>query len=210
MDAASTGFAIIGNVGSLFLTDGWALTLWTKQGVIFLFGGLLYVLSWAYAAIAWPVFTLYTAVAILLSPIVYPILYALAPIAFLIRLIPSLEPLYIFLGSAAFVGSLLGATLLLTLRPIETFLLPAASPSRRRLTQGRRMGAIEGAPPSPLDSIEDDMSSLDDWAWMEKFKTMKTEPVLTPVLTPAPSKRRHHHSDPPGLIATILEESSAE
>ena len=56
-------------------------------------------------------------------------------------------------------------------------------------------------PATLAEALEDDLSSLDDWDWLERFKARKADAV--PLI-------KKLQSETSGLISPIVEESSAE
>lgn len=61
-----------------------------------------------------PVGWIWRVVFVLLSPVLYTVAFALSPLYYFASLLPRLQPLYIYFGSAAFVGILAGLSIKLS------------------------------------------------------------------------------------------------
>ncbi|KAL8404104.1 hypothetical protein RB594_009096 [Gaeumannomyces avenae] len=95
--------AIVATAGIVASLAGAAYALAvTVLGYALTAAGAMITLAVYPVSLAWRVLFL------VLSPVIYTVAYALAPVWFLVGLAPKLQPLYIYFGSAAFVGIITG------------------------------------------------------------------------------------------------------
>ncbi|TPX15153.1 uncharacterized protein E0L32_004711 [Thyridium curvatum] len=185
-----------------------------------------YVLSIVLAIVAWPLRAVYGVLFVVFSPIIYTVAYLLTPLFFFYNLVTSLQPLYIYLGSAAFVGVLAGllikATSTATIAALG-IIIAQGTPSytdddeRRRArpglartdsnltsasettTAGGGTAPFSGDGGRPLRAdkqLED--SVREDWLWLESVSALQTAD---------PTGKRKKKAA--GLLSqTILEEES--
>ncbi|KAB5575905.1 hypothetical protein GE09DRAFT_608939 [Coniochaeta sp. 2T2.1] len=138
----------------------------------------------------WPILKLSNVVLTLLSPVFYTVRLCLAPVSYVYNVLPRFQPLYIFFGSAAFLGLLAGGILLLTSSVLTS---ATGMQDDEREDDDRRRESItyevSTGTATPVKRLDDIYSSQEsDWQWLDK--------------TPDARRRRT-----PGLLGqTILEE----
>ncbi|KAB5563393.1 hypothetical protein GE09DRAFT_1219952 [Coniochaeta sp. 2T2.1] len=139
--------------------------------------------------LCWPILRLSNAVLTLLSPVFYTGKLCLAPFVYFYSVLPRFQPLYIFFGSAAFLGLLAGGILLLTSSVLTS---ATGMQDAEREDDDRRESItyeVSTGTATPVKRLDDIYSSQEsDWQWLDK--------------TPDARRRRT-----PGLLGqTILEE----
>ncbi|KAJ9157126.1 hypothetical protein NKR19_g3884 [Coniochaeta hoffmannii] len=165
----------------------WQTVLWTTWMVIFTPTFLLVKILY------WPVRILFNVILTLLSPVFYTVHYCLSPFVYIYKILPRLQPLYLYFGSAAFVGILAGAVLLFASK-----ILTSVAGMQREARDARRDALVKyeeastGSATPPVKRLDDVVYSSQelDWQWLDKASDS--------------SRRR---SRTPGLLGqTILEE----
>ncbi|RKU45945.1 hypothetical protein DL546_004337 [Coniochaeta pulveracea] len=169
----------------------WQSVLYTTWMVVFVPTYFLMRLLW------WPFTTLYRFTLTLFSPVIYTLRVLVSPFFYLYNSLPRLQPLYIFFGSAAFLGVMAGVGVLFTSTVIASVTGmrngETNSHERRQLSSKRdRSTSPDTGTPTGIKRLDEPYSSQEsDWQWLEK--------------TPGPGDSRRRQK--PGLLAqTILEE----
>ncbi|KAK3328465.1 hypothetical protein B0T19DRAFT_192030 [Cercophora scortea] len=72
------------------------------------------VAMFVFRVVWWPIANLLVALRVLFSPVTYTVQYLAAPFIFALCLVPKLEVLYIFFGTAALVGTIAGLSISIT------------------------------------------------------------------------------------------------
>ncbi|OIW29861.1 hypothetical protein CONLIGDRAFT_348144 [Coniochaeta ligniaria NRRL 30616] len=159
----------------------WQSILWTTWMVIFTATFLLIKILY------WPVSVLFSVILALLSPVFFTVQYCLRPFFYVYSILPRLQPLYLFFGSAAFVGILAGVALLLT----SNILTSVTGMQYDERDDKQELIEHEGSTgtATPVKRLDDVYSSQEsEWQWLDKV----------------PDSRRRRT---PGLLGqTILEE----
>ncbi|EON96136.1 hypothetical protein UCRPA7_8355 [Phaeoacremonium minimum UCRPA7] len=140
---------------------------------------------YALRIVIWPISILYGAFLVVFAPVIYTLQFLFAPVFYFMSLVPNLKPLYIYFGSAAFVGIVAGLMLQLTSTTfVSLFSMDQGQDESMRYP--RRLEARLSM------KLLDDASSQDsDWQWLDKAAH--------------PNMKRKRRA--PGLTAqTILEE----
>lgn len=136
--------------------------LWTIWMVIFTPTFLLIKILY------WPVSILLNIILALLSPVFYTVSYCLKPFVYVYNILPRLKPLYLFFGSAAFVGILAGVALLLTsnvLTSVTGMQRDERDDDKQELIE--RDGSTGTA--TPVKRLEDLYSLQEsEWQWLDK------------------------------------------
>ncbi|KAK3945046.1 hypothetical protein QBC46DRAFT_372609 [Diplogelasinospora grovesii] len=120
MDANTIGRSAMGGVHVPHVNaEGAEEVFWTAWSVIssiisFITGSVLYIVRFLWVVLWWPVSAILGILLILLSPVTYTLQFLISPVWWVVAAAPRLEPLYIFFGTAAFVGVLSGLFLSLT------------------------------------------------------------------------------------------------
>lgn len=115
---------------------------------------VLHVVSYVVVLATYPISWVWATLLFILTPVTHTIRFIFSPLTFIVNNFPRLQPIYIYFGSAAFVGIAFGLIFTLTSSGISSVLGLYESPDHRH--QEEEEGPYYAAKRRPSPYIDDD------------------------------------------------------